>query len=259
MNMIKFFKKIGLVLGLLFFLFILLFYYFEGMSFGVNVVLVSIFWIVIWWIIEVILMVVILLLFIILFLLIGVLELQDIMVVFGYKYIFLYIGGFILVIVIECWNLYCWLVLNIICWIGINVCSIILGFMVVIVFLLMWIFNMVFFVMMLFIGMVIIKQLKDYLVIQENENCVFGQVFMLGIVYSVFIGGIVMFIGILLNLVLVIIIQELYGIEIIFLCWVIFGLFISIVLLFICWCYLVFYICFFQQQFFLGGKVEIQW
>lgn len=36
-----------------------------------------------------------------------------------------------------------------------------------------------------------------------DENWIFGKIFMLAIVYSVFIGGVVILIGILFNLVLV--------------------------------------------------------
>ena len=258
MNMIKSPKKIGLVLGPLLFLLTLLFYHPEGMSPGANAVLASTLWIAVWWITEAIPMAATSLLPIILFPLTGALELQDTTAAFGHKYIFLYIGGFILAIAIERWNLHRRLALNIIRWIGTNVRSIILGFMVATAFLSMWISNTASSVMMLPIGMAIIKQLKDHPATQENENRVFGQVLMLGIAYSASIGGIATLIGTPPNLVLATIIQELYGIEITFSRWVIFGLPISVVLLLICWRYLVSYTRFFQQQSFPGGKAEIQ-
>lgn len=51
---------------------------------------------------------------------------------------------------------------------------------------------------------------------EENENIFFGKVLMFFIVYSVLIGGMVILIGIFLNLVLVGVVVELYGVEISF-------------------------------------------
>lgn len=113
-------------------------------------------WIVLWWIFEVIDISVIVLFLIVFFLLLGVMEFSLIIVLYGYKYIFFYMGGFILVIIIEKWNLYKRIVLFIINVIGMGIFSIIFGFMIVIVFMFMWIFNIVIFVMMFLIGLVII-------------------------------------------------------------------------------------------------------
>ncbi len=59
------------------------------------------------------------------------------------------------------------------------------------------------------------------------------------------------------NLVLAGIVQELYGVEISFSQWIVFGLPISITLLFICWRYLTSFAFSFQQTAFPGGKEEI--
>lgn len=215
-------------------------------------------WIAIWWITEAIPISVTALLPIVLFPLTGALDIQTTTASFGHRYIFLYIGGFILAIAIEKWNLHRRIALNIINFIGTNVVNIILGFMIATAFLSMWISNTATSVMMLPIGMAIISQLKDNPVTIENETRIFGKALMLAIAYSASIGGVATLIGTPPNLVLAGIVQETYGIEITFFQWFKFGLPISIVLLFICWRYLTNVAFSFQQREFPGGKQEIR-
>lgn len=215
-------------------------------------------WIAIWWITEAIPISVTALLPIVLFPLTGALDLQTTTASFGHRYIFLYIGGFILAIAIEKWNLHRRIALNIINFIGTNVVNIILGFMIATAFLSMWISNTATSVMMLPIGMAIISQLKDNPVTIKNETRIFGKALMLAIAYSASIGGVATLIGTPPNLVLAGIVQETYGIEITFFQWFKFGLPISIVLLFICWRYLTNVAFSFQQREFPGGKQEIR-
>ena len=165
-------------------------------------------------------------------------ELAETTASFGHRYIFLYIGGFILAIAIERWNLHKRIALNIIQLIGTNVKNVILGFMVATAFLSMWISNTATSVMMLPIGMSIISQLMDNPKTVENENQNFGKALMLAIAYSASIGGMATLIGTPPNLVLATIVQETYGIEITFSKWFMFGLPISLILLAICWKYL---------------------
>ena len=121
----------------------------------------------------------------------------------------------------------------------------------------MWISNTASAVMMLPIGMAIVKQLKDNPDTIEDENQIFGKALMLSIAYSASIGGIATLIGTPPNLVLAGIVQELYGIEITFSKWIVFGLPISVLLLFICWKYLTSFAFTFKQKSFPGGKAEI--
>jgi sodium-dependent dicarboxylate transporter 2/3/5 len=251
-------KRIGLFAGPLAFLLVLFFFHPEGMSKEANAILASTAWVAIWWITEAIPIAVTALLPIVLFPLTGGLELSDTTSSFGHRYIFLYIGGFILAIAIEKWDLHKRIALNIINFIGTNVSSIILGFMVATAFLSMWISNTATSVMMLPIGMAIIKQLKDNPATEENENRVFGKALMLGIGYSASIGGIATLIGTPPNLVLAGVVQEVYGIEISFVQWLIFGLPISIILLTICWLYLTRSAFSFKQKSFPGGRQEIK-
>jgi sodium-dependent dicarboxylate transporter 2/3/5 len=250
-------KNFGLILGPALFLIILLWFHPEGLSKEANAILASTIWIAIWWITEAVPIAITSLLPIVLFPLTGGMELSETTASFGHRYIFLYIGGFILAIAIERWNLHKRIALNIVQLIGTNVKNVILGFMVATAFLSMWISNTASSVMMLPIGMSIISQLMDNPKTVENENQNFGKALMLAIAYSASIGGIATLIGTPTNLVLATIVQETYGIEITFSKWFMFGLPISLILLAICWKYLTEIAFTFKQKKFPGGRNEI--
>ena len=251
-------RLIGLVLGPVAFFLVLFFFRPEGLSEEANAVLATTAWIAIWWITEAIPIAVTALLPIVLFPLSGGLDLSATSASFGHKYIFLYMGGFIIAIAIEKWNLHKRIALNIINLIGSDVRKIILGFMLATAFLSMWISNTATAVMMLPIGIAIIKQLKDNPDTVADENLIFGKALMLAIAYSASIGGVATLIGTPPNLVLAGIVLDTYGYEITFMQWFIFGLPISITLLFLCWKYLTRYAFTFKQNEFPGGKKEIK-
>ena len=250
-------RKIGLYLGPLLFILTRFFLEAEGLSNQANAVLASTLWIAIWWITEAIPIAATSLLPIILFPLSGALPLDDTTSSFGHRFVFLYLGGFILALAIQKWNLHKRIALNIIMVVGTNVQKIILGFMVATAFLSMWISNTATAVMMLPIGIAIIKQMKDLKNSPEDENLIFGKALMLSIAYSASIGGIATLIGTPPNLVFAGIIQEVYNIEISFLKWFQFGFPISILLLTISWIYLTKVAFKFKQNEFNEGKEEI--
>lgn len=251
-------ERVGFVLGPVLFLVTLFLLNAEGLSAEGKAVLAATLWIATWWVLEVVPIAVTALLPIVLFPLTGALSLGETTASFGHQYIFLYIGGFMLAIAIERWNLHRRLALTIIQFIGTNVKNIILGFMVATAFLSMWISNTATSVMMLPIGLAIISQLKDNPATQEDENVIFGKALMLAIAYSASIGGIATLIGTPPNLVFAGIVQEIYQIEISFSKWIMVGLPISILLLLLCWQYLTEYAFTFKQKEFPGGKAEIQ-
>lgn len=250
-------KTIGLFLGPLLFILILFYFHPEGLSKPANAVLASAVWVAIWWITEALPIAVTALLPIILFPLSGGLDLEATTASYGHKYVFLYIGGFIVAIAIEKWNLHKRIALNIIKIVGTNVVYIILGFMIATAFLSMWISNTATAVMILPIGMAIVSQLKDNPKTIENENLIFGKALMLSIAYSASIGGMATLIGTPPNLVLAGVVKSTYGVEITFTQWFKFGFPISILLLFICWAYLTKFAFKFKQKAFPGGRSEI--
>src|SRR5690606_27678425 len=251
-------QRIGFVLGPLCFFYILFFFRPEGLNETANAILASTVWIAIWWITEVIDIAATALLPIVLFPLTGGLSLNETTASYGHKYIFLFIGGFILAIAIEKWNLHRRIALSIIRIIGTNIINIILGFMIATAFMSMWISNTATAVMILPVGMAIAAQLYDNPYTIEDENKIFGKALMLAIAYSASIGGLATLIGTPPNLVLAGVVETTYGAEITFLQWFAFGFPISVILLFLCWIYLTRFAFSFKQKEFPGGKEEIK-
>ena len=243
-------KKIGFILGPLTFITLMLIGPFEGLSHSAHSILSSTLWIAIWWITETIPIAATALIPIVLFPLSGGLDLSATTASYGHKFVFLYLGGFLIAIGIEKWNLHKRIAINIISFIGVDARRVILGFMLATAFLSMWISNTATSVMMLPIGIAIIKQL--------NENKTFGKALMLGIAYSASIGGVATLIGTPPNLVLAGVVSEIYGYEITFSQWFLFGFPISITLLFFCWIYLTRVAYKFESKYFLGGNTEIK-
>ncbi|MFT5925328.1 MAG: sodium-dependent dicarboxylate transporter 2/3/5 [Rubritalea sp.] len=250
-------KQIGLFLGPILFILVRFFYAAEGLSDEANAVLASTLWIAAWWITEAVPIAATALLPIVLFPLTGGLALSETTASYGHKYIFLFIGGFMLAIAIERWNLHKRIALTIIKLVGTNINKIILGFMLATAFLSMWISNTATAVMILPVGIAIILQLQDNPTTKKNENLIFGKALMLSIAYSASIGGMATLIGTPPNLVLAGVVESTFNTEITFFQWFLFGFPLSMILLFICWMYLTKFAFKFEQKEFPGGKEEI--
>lgn len=250
-------KKIGLFLGPILFIIIKFFIEPEGLNETAVSILASTIWIAVWWITEAIPIAVTALSPIILFPLSGGLSLSETTASYGHKYVFLFVGGFILAIAIEKWHLHKRIALHIIKLVGTNVNRIILGFMLATAFLSMWISNTASAVMILPVGMAIIFQLQDNPNTKEDENLKFGKALMLAIAYSASIGGMATLIGTPPNLVLAGIVETSYGSEISFYQWFSFGFPVSVMLLFVCWLYLTKFAFKFESKEFPGGRTEI--
>ena len=250
-------NKIGFVLGPLCFILIMLFFNPDDLEFQGKAILACASWIAIWWVTEPIPIAATSLLPIIIFPLSGGLDIKTTTAAFGHKYVFLFIGSFILAIAIQKWKLHKRIALNIISKVGVNKSNIILGFMTATAFLSMWISNTATSVMILPVGLAIISQLKDDPNTPENENSLFGKALMLAIAYSASIGGMATLIGTPPNMIFAGVIKESYNIEISFFDWFKFGLPLSIFFLFICWFYLTKIAFKFKQKEFSAGKEEI--
>ena len=251
-------KKIGLILGPTTFIIVLNFFHPDGIEKEANAILASTLWIAIWWITEAIPIAATALLPIVLFPLSGGLELSQTTSSYGHKFVFLFLGGFILAIAIEKWNLHKRIALNIINVVGTNIVNIILGFMIATAFLSMWISNTATAVMILPVGIAVVKQLQDNPNTIENENSIFSKALMLAIAYSASIGGMASLIGTPPNLVLAGVLEKSYGIELTFAKWFSFGFPISITFLIIAWLYLTKFAFKFELNEFPGGIAEIK-
>ena len=246
------------LLGPLLFFIILILDAPNGMSNEGFRLLGIIIWMAVWWISEVVPIAVTSLLPIILFPSLNILNIQETGANYGHKYIFLFIGGFILANAIQKWNLHKRIALNIILKIGGSTDKIILGFMLATGFLSMWISNTATTVMMLPIALSVINQLKDHPETLVNENKVFGKALMLGVAYSASAGGIATLIGTPPNLIFAGFIQENFNIEISFFQWMKIGFPVSIILMLFIWWFLTKYAFKLNKTGFPGGKEEIK-
>ncbi len=246
------------ILGPTIFILSLLFETPENMTLGAYRLIGITSWMAIWWIAEVVPIAVTALLPILLFPSADILSIEDTGANYGHKYIFLFIGGFMIANAIQKWNLHKRIALTIISLLGSSTERIILGFMLATAFLSMWISNTATSVMMLPIGLSVIAQLNDHPDTIKNENKTFGKALMLGIAYSASAGGIATLIGTPPNMILAGFVNDNFGVEISFFQWIKIGLPISIVLLFFIWLYLTKVSFKLQKTAFPGGKQEIK-
>lgn len=256
MNLSK--KKIGLILGPSAFIGIQIFVEAEGLNDASIAVLACTAWIAIWWITEAIPIAATALLPIILFPLSGALPLNDTTASYGHKYVFLFLGGFLLAIAIEKWNLHKRIALSIIKLVGTNLNHIILGFMIATAFLSMWISNTASAVMIMPVALAIVHQYAtQFSEVEVSANQGFGKAMMLAIAYSASIGGMATLIGTPPNLVLAGIVEKTYGTEISFYEWFKLGAPVSVFLLLVSWLYLTKVAFSFKNSSFPGGNSEI--
>lgn len=235
-------RALGLLLGPLVFFSILGFVDNETMGVTARAVLASTLWVAVWWITEAVPLAVASLLPIILLPLSGGLNAASTTAAYGDRMIFLFLGGFIIAIALERWNLHKRIALKIILMVGTNPRRIILGFMVATAFLSMWISNTATAMMMMPIGLAVVSQLTNYLNRSGSEgkhNRHFGMSLMLGIAYSASIGGMATLVGTPTNAVFVAIADQLFNYKISFASWMLIAFPLSVVLLGLCWLYLV--------------------
>lgn len=237
-------QLIGLIAGPLLFFLILFLFNPEGLSPEARAILAGTVWMAAWWITEAVPIPVTSLLPLVLFPLAGGLDVKATASAYGDENIFLFMGGFMIALAMEKWNLHRRIALTIISAIGTNVNRIVLGFMVATGFLSMWISNTATAMMMVPIGLAITYQVADALkndpsVDTSQENFGFGKALMLGIAYSASVGGIATLIGTPPNTALAAAMEKMYGIEISFGQWMLFGTPFAWLFILIIWLYLV--------------------
>lgn len=203
---------------------------FDGLSAEGKAVMACTIWIAYWWITEAVELPVTSILPIVIFPLSGALPLADTTTSYGNPFIFLFLGGFVVGLAIEKWNLHKRIAYKIIEKIGTSERKVLLGFMMATAFLSMWISNTATSIMMLPIGVSVATQFagKDQ----------FGKNLMLGIAYSASIGGMATLIGTPPNIILAGVVKESMNFEISFVDWMLFATPFSAVLLILCWLYL---------------------
>jgi len=151
------------------------------------------FWMAAWWITEAVPLFLTALLPLILFPLTGVMKAAATAPLYINSTIFLFIGGFLIALTIEKWNLHKRIALFIIRLIGGGPRRIVLGFMVAAAGLSMWISNTATAIMMVPIGLAVIQRMEAQFGAEACRR--FSISLMLGIAYGCSIGGIATLVG----------------------------------------------------------------
>ncbi|MDP2723472.1 MAG: SLC13 family permease [Bacteroidales bacterium] len=191
-----------------------------------------------WWITEIIPLAVTSLLPVVLLPFLGVMDGKDVSSAYFNHVIFLFIGGFIVALAMQKWDLHKRIALKIMLITGTSPRRVLLGFMAATAFLSMWISNTATAMMMVPILLSISKKLKDFM--DEKSHKKFTTGLLLGVAYSASIGGIATLVGTPPNLSFARIFQIMFpgAPEISFSNWFLFALPISLVLFFITWIFL---------------------
>ena len=188
-----------------------------------------------WWITEALPLAATALLPIVLFPLLGITSGREVASVYMNSTIFLFIGGFVLALSMQRWNLHTRIALRIISWFHGSARLMVLGFMLTGAGLSMWISNTATATMLLPIGLAVYARTSDQL--DKNDRQALLTSLMLGIAYACSIGGAGTLIGTPPNMAM----QRIFEItfpsapEITFAQWLIFALPISVCMLFTTW------------------------
>jgi len=186
-------QKIGLVLGPLLFFIIILFFDFDPSKPIVTRMAAVAILMAVWWITDAIPLFATALLPMILYPLLGILKGKAVAPVYINSTIFLFMGGFMIALTMEKWQLHRRIALFIIRLVGGGPSRIILGFMAAAAFLSMWISNTATAIMMVPIGLAIVSQMEEKFDTDRTHK--FTVALMLGIAYACSVGGVATLVG----------------------------------------------------------------
>jgi sodium-dependent dicarboxylate transporter 2/3/5 len=248
-------KQIGLGLGVLVFLGLLLFFdpVPDRPEVGTMAAIAAL--MAILWITDAIPLAATALIPIVAFPLGGILESGLIAKAYVNSIIFLFIGGFLIALSMERWNLHRRIALTIITLIGRRADLLVLGFMAACGFLSMWISNTATAVMMLPIGLAVVGKMEEEFG-KEKAHPV-ALALMLGIAYGCTIGGVATLVGTPPNLAFVRIMHEMFpeAPEISFGNWFLMGVPYSLTLLAATWFLLTHVLCRFDKSLVLDRSI----
>lgn len=226
-------RNLGLWLGPLIFLLIQFSDYFPDDNIK-NMISVAAL-MVTWWISEALPLAATALLPLVLFPFLGISSGKDVAAVYMNSTIFLFIGGFVLALTMQRWNLHTRVALKIIGWFHGSARLMILGFMLTAAGLSMWISNTATATMLLPIGLAVYARSSDQLTDTDKQRLL--TALMLGIAYACSIGGIGTLIGTPPNMAFQRIFEITFPLapEITFATWFLFALPLSVCMLGLTW------------------------
>jgi solute carrier family 13 (sodium-dependent dicarboxylate transporter), member 2/3/5 len=204
----------------------------------------------IWWVTEAIPIPATALIPLVLFAPLGILGMGQAAAPYSNPIIFLFLGGFVIALAMERWNLHRRIALLVVRAMGVSPPTLVLSFMVATAFLSMWVSNTATAVMMLPIGLSVIRLVRPDDTYGRAGDPAPGETgapagrpvdfnfaiaLMLGIAYAASIGGLATLIGTPPNALLAGFMLESYGFEIGFAQWMVVGLPLTIVTLPVGW------------------------
>ena len=193
-------------------------------------------WMAIWWATEAIPVPVTAFLPIVIFEPLGIASIRDAAAPYANPIIYLFLGGFLMALALERWNLHRRIALAILDRTGTDGRRLIGGFMLVCAGLSMWMTNTSTTMMLLPIVLSVIAVIHDNVpdLSEKNRNN-FRIAMLLGLAYSASIGGLATLVGTPPNALLIGYLAENYGLEISFARWMTVGIPVTLVMLPIAW------------------------
>jgi sodium-dependent dicarboxylate transporter 2/3/5 len=193
-------KYIGLSLGILFSVLILLFTDLKPGHPEVTRTLAVAVLMATWWVTEAIPLAVTALVPLVLFPMLGIMDGKDVSIEYMNHIIFVFIGGFVMALAMEKWNLHRRIALKILMAVGVSPGRILFGFMLATAFLSMWISNTATTMMMIPIVLSIVVSLEESL--GSRGMARYARGLFLAIAYSASVGGMATLVGTPTNLVM---------------------------------------------------------
>lgn len=229
---------IGFIISPVLFILIVLFVDLKPGNPQVTYTLAIAFLMAVWWVTEVIPLAATALVPIVLFPLFGIMNGKAVSASYVNDVIFLFIGGFIVALAMQKWNLHKRIAIRILMVTGTSPLRILLGFMVATAFLSMWISNTATTMMMVPILLSIVSKLEEH--VDKEELAKYSVGLLLGVAYSASIGGIATLVGTPPNPAFLEIFRIMFpkGPEISFSTWFIFALPITVIFFVFTWQYL---------------------
>ena len=193
-------------------------------------------WMAIWWIFEAVPVAATALLALILFPLMGLGTFKEVAQSYAHPIIYLFLGGFMIALGIQRWNLHKRIALLILLAIGDHARHLLGGFMLAATLLSMWISNTattIILLPMVLAVITVVADTMDTIDVHQREN--FEKALLLGIAYAATIGGVSTLIGTPPNAFMAAFLEETYGISIGFTQWMAVGMPLSLLMLPLTW------------------------
>ena len=183
-------QRIGLIAGPVLAILLLLFFDLEPGRPAVTRTAAVALLMAVWWMTEAVPLAATSLLPVVLFPLLGIMDGKKVAPIYFNHVIFLFIGGFMVALAMQRWNLHRRIALRVLLWCGVRPRRILLGFMVSTAFLSMWISNTATTMMMVPIVLAVVLKLEEATARGRLATGLF-----LGVAYSASIGGAATLVG----------------------------------------------------------------